>query len=173
MQLLSRGCPTLLDKLMSPMLGGLRLRWVLYIKVEQMALHLVTATTIQSRYILTQVVPMLFTGEVILYNPLHFRLYLRLNSDFVGGDNCFTIPAGLPNINGEVTSVAKYADGQSETIGAMIFTKGSPMTNVVGNAGHYSSQGSIKIDASLSSVIYGKSETVMPATIQLVPQIRY
>lgn len=79
----------------------------------------------------------------------------------VGGN----LDAGLPNIEGLVNNVAKYGDRDSETIGAMIFTKSTPKTNVLGNEGQWSSQGTISIDASLSNPIYGNAETVQPESI--------
>lgn len=72
---------------------------------------------------------------------------------------------GLPNIEGESRHIAKYSSVSTEQIGAITHNKENPMTNVVGNAGQYSSQGSLLFDTSLSNPIYGNADEVRPKTM--------
>ena len=73
------------------------------------------------------------------------------------------VSAGLPNI------IGSFAGNQdmSET-GAFYRISSNNM-----NSGDYPYSANIGFDASLSNIIYGNSDTVMPPTIQLIPQIKF
>lgn len=83
-----------------------------------------------------------------------------------GGDNCLVKTAGLPNITGTTTtedSKNASADG-AFAFGRKRYT------------GAYNSDGEmtdVTFDASRCSAVYGKSDTVQPPSICLIPQIRY
>lgn len=81
----------------------------------------------------------------------------------MGGDSVAVIAAGLPNI----TARLGIAGLESYTSGAIYTTTGHTV-------GWYQYQNIDQyFDASRSNSIYGNSETVMPAAIQLVAQIKY
>lgn len=81
----------------------------------------------------------------------------------MGGDNTSVITAGLPNITARL-GIAGYEP----------YTSGAIYTTTGYSVGWYQYQRVDQyFDASRSNSIYGNSETVMPATIQLVPQIKY
>lgn len=87
-----------------------------------------------------------------------------------GGDTPAKIEAGLPNINGEFFAVGWEAEG-TETSGAFYTTK--RWQNVMAPAGSTIGGRVFNLDASKSDAIYGKSTTVQPPAIVLIPQIKY
>ena len=87
-----------------------------------------------------------------------------------GGDTPAKIEAGLPNINGGFFAVGWEAEG-SETSGAFYTTK--RWQNVTAPAGSTMGGRVFNLDASKSNAIYGKSTTVQPPAIVLIPQIKY
>jgi len=85
----------------------------------------------------------------------------------VGGDNVLKHEAGLPNITGTIDSEGDDVNAYS---GAFF--------KVVQNINNYPNQNTgggwtTYFSASASNSIYGNSETVMPCSFQLIPQIRY
>lgn len=83
-----------------------------------------------------------------------------------GGDSTNKIEAGLPNITGKT-----YGDSYAidRTDGAFIFT--NEHFNHL-SASDKSNGGYVHLDASRSNLIYGNSDTVQPAVIVLIPQIK-
>lgn len=85
-----------------------------------------------------------------------------------GGDNLNVLTAGLPNITGKWRSKAcdggYYAEGCVYGIGE---PSGGSRANEAPGFEH------LGIDASLSSSIYGNSNTVQPPALQLIPQIKF
>lgn len=88
----------------------------------------------------------------------------------MGGDTPLVISAGLPNITGMFFGFDEYGDSSSFWTGA--FEYGNKRYSTCGAT---STVGEIEttFDASRSNPIYGLSDTVMPNSIQLIPQIRY
>ena len=78
--------------------------------------------------------------------------------------------AGLPNIKGNFNADL-LGDGQWNTDGA--FATGTPWTYLTPNVGGDSAQTGFNFDASRCSDIYGKSNTVQPKSITLLPCIKY
>lgn len=126
----------------------------------------------------TITVPAAITGTVkISYGNIHNYPYLYGRGDGVntfvlpnyrgrfimGGDNASIVSAGLPNIRGTFS-------GNQDVMETGVFYRIS--TNNM-NSGHDPFAANIGFDASRSSSIYGKSETVQPPSISLVPQIKY
>ena len=71
--------------------------------------------------------------------------------------------AGLPNITGTFGKTATSAGGNNSNMsGAFSWTKGSE--NVMGGGSNYVG-GKMSFDASRSSAVYGKSDTVQPHSI--------
>lgn len=83
----------------------------------------------------------------------------------MGGDSCEKIDAGLPNLTG-YGGLIMYANR-----GTGVFNGSPGNNNLPGGAG--AAAGDLNFNASKSSAIYGKSETVQPPSIQLLPQIKY
>ena len=79
------------------------------------------------------------------------------------------LPAGLPNIKGN-TGYLYYPNEGYTVSGA--FYKGKNGTAVNAYGTDYN-EPVLSFDASRSNSIYGKSETVQPPSISLVPQIKY
>ena len=78
------------------------------------------------------------------------------------------ISAGLPNITG---STGSFAVGNYAGSATGAFTVNTSSRDC---AESYTKTGvNIRIDASRSSSIYGASNTVQPASITLIPQIKY
>ena len=79
-------------------------------------------------------------------------------------------PAGLPNIKGN-TGYLYYPSNEGYTV-SDAFYKGKNGTVTQAYATGYN-EPVLSFDASRSNSIYGKSETVQPPSISLVPQIKY
>ena len=84
-----------------------------------------------------------------------------------GGDNAQILAAGLPNITGGHDGLR--TDGGTTGTGAF-YNAGN---GSVGASGGSSSNSKISFSASRSNSIYGRSSTVQPPALQLIPQIRY
>ena len=88
-----------------------------------------------------------------------------------------SVAAGLPNIQGEIW-VTYHSSGGTASIG--INGSGCMEKQSVANRPYaapasvaYSSGGSLKMDASRSSSVYGASTTVQPPAIKQIPILRY
>lgn len=80
------------------------------------------------------------------------------------------VPAGLPNIKGN-TGYLYYPSNVGYTV-SDAFYKGKNGTSVNAYGTTYN-EPVLSFDASRSNSIYGKSETVQPPTISLLPQIKF
>ena len=81
------------------------------------------------------------------------------------------LAAGLPNILGSFQETANrmYFNGNyTGALKAMNYDRSTLQGTEGGNG-----DGGFIFDASLSNTIYGKSDTVQPPALQLIPQIRY
>lgn len=94
-----------------------------------------------------------------------------------GGDTVGVKSAGLPNITGigydaiAKTDVDAFNSSTSGAIGCKYYSNSRAGD---GGTGVYNGAfGSLSFDASLSNSIYGKSDTVQPPAIVLIPQIKY
>ena len=77
------------------------------------------------------------------------------------------LPAGLPNITGTVGTVVSTSGGLA---GSGAFTA----TNIGRGGGDDAWwYGSIQFDAARCSAVYGNSNTVMPNSFSMIPQIKY
>ena len=85
----------------------------------------------------------------------------------MGGDNLTVLPPGLPNIMGTIVPGAYDGWGDLGTGAFYRISGGQHAPSGDSNGIKYG------FDASRSNAIYGNSDTVMPATIQLFPQIKY
>jgi hypothetical protein len=86
-----------------------------------------------------------------------------------GGDSVGVIDAGLPNITGNLSYCMAWS-GTTDGDGAIQRTdsgQNAPNGDGCGNGGTFN------FNASRSSSIYGKSQTVQPPAIQLIPQIKF
>lgn len=96
----------------------------------------------------------------------------------MGGDKCCANVAGLPNVTGNLNAgngrIGSHASGSNAKLtGIGAFVTGS--TRDVGGSewgGYYTSVSDLSFDASRCSIIYGNSETVMPLSFMLIPQIK-
>lgn len=88
-----------------------------------------------------------------------------------GGDNTAVLSAGLPNILGSVHGGAGDAL-VVPTSGAMQLKSASAAWNFT-SADSLSTNRLLQFDASLSNEIYGKSDTVTPPSLVMIPQIKY
>ena len=85
-----------------------------------------------------------------------------------------SVPAGLPNITGTTVDgfVMGYIDGSKTATGT-----GAITVNTVDRTTSYgtgpATRSTVGIDASRSNSIYGRSSTVQPAAIRLIPTIKY
>ena len=107
-------------------------------------------------------VVLLFTAIQKRYNRL--PLFLFRKSNIKGGDSCQAIQAGLPNITGLFGNI--YAQGVS----------GAFYVDANGLQAHADSMWNnsrIGFDASRANQIYGKSNTVQPPSLTLIPQIKF
>ena len=84
----------------------------------------------------------------------------------MGGDNCEVLAAGVPNIIG---TVGWTTNGIGLISGA--FYEGN--TSARDRSYYENDNSGIGFDASRCSSVYGNSDTVMPASFSLIPQIRY
>ena len=81
------------------------------------------------------------------------------------------LAAGLPNIQGSFRETANrmYFNGNyTGALKGMNYDRSTLQGTESGNG-----DGGFIFDASLSNKIYGKSDTVQPPALQLIPQIRY
>lgn len=79
-----------------------------------------------------------------------------------------TFSAGLPNIIGSVTG-----NNRANFNGATGAFKVNSYTTRANYENFTNSYSSFTFDASLSSIVYGNSDTVQPPTLSLIPQIKY
>ena len=86
-----------------------------------------------------------------------------------GGDNVRAVSAGLPNISG---SIGITSDVQAVGMGSLTGTIGD-VSDFSRSAQTTQKTNGLKLDASKSSSLYGKSATVQPPALQLIPQIRF
>ena len=77
-----------------------------------------------------------------------------------------TFSAGLPNITGRIQTKAQLLNNEGAFT---IPVQNNTNENASGN--NYGDM--LGFDASLSSAIYGASDTVQPPSIALIPQIRF
>ena len=87
-----------------------------------------------------------------------------------GGNSPVSVDAGLPNITGYTSSACGGVAEDGFFGGA--FQKASLDYGVNGTNIAYRI-GKQAFDASLSSQVYGKSETVQPPAVMLIPQVKY
>ena len=80
------------------------------------------------------------------------------------------LQAGLPNITG-VTAPDFAIQNNTGNTGALSVRNNGLFNNIIG--GNAATRGEVVLDASLSSKIYGNSNTVQPPALQLIPQIKY
>lgn len=81
------------------------------------------------------------------------------------------LAAGLPNIQGSFQETANrtYFNGNyTGALKAMDYSR-----DTLQGTTHGVGEGGFIFDASLSNTIYGKSDTVQPPALQLIPQIQY
>ena len=90
-----------------------------------------------------------------------------------GGDSTAIVAAGLPNIKGG-TNAATHPGGTyaSWLSGAFYNTTQTDSSKQVGGTYNLSDR-ILMFDASRSNSIYGKSSTVQPPALRLIPQIKY
>ena len=86
-----------------------------------------------------------------------------------GGDNVRAVSAGLPNISG---SIGITSDVQAVGMGSLTGTIGD-VSDFSRSAQTTQKTNGLKLNASKSSSLYGKSATVQPPALQLIPQIRF
>lgn len=87
----------------------------------------------------------------------------------LGGDIIAVLSAALPNIIGKLEAPLVINGGFNGT-GALY----SELTQTYASANYLAERyGTINIDASRYSPIYGNSETVQPPSFSLLPQIKY
>lgn len=99
-----------------------------------------------------------------LYNHQPLLLLHRLSFKSKGSDTPTITEPGLPNITG---SFGLDSDSPAPT--GAFYQDGS-----AANADGYDSNNKfVRFDASRSSAIYGASDTVQPASLNLIPQIKY
>lgn len=103
-------------------------------------------------------------GSITFVLPDYRNIFIE------GGDTPAKIEAGLPNIGGSFSIYYYQGMGAS---GSFSLT-GSPSQGVLSGGSNpaYFYQ-AITFDASKSNAIYGKSNTVQPPAIVLIPQIKY
>ena len=78
-----------------------------------------------------------------------------------------TVAAGLPNITGDIGSFDDYGIVATEAF----YIKSRPIADWQANTQYHGYI--VSFDASRVNPIYGRSNTVQPAAIQLIPIIRY
>ena len=82
--------------------------------------------------------------------------------------------AGLPNITGTFNIRGNVGFGNAGVTGCVTKVANIDSTTMYTAYIDYDYTGTpLKIDAALSNTIYGKSTTVQPPTLSLVPQIKY
>ena len=89
-----------------------------------------------------------------------------------GGDAPSKINAGLPNITG-YSDIGGYSGKVSQPSGCFTHNLLADNYNLSPNVDQTAQLISFSFDASRSNAIYGKSNTVQPPAIKLIPQIKY
>ena len=92
-------------------------------------------------------------------------------AQFTGNGAGASVAAGLPNITGGPLKPVRTVSGGNINAGALIQIADQG-THTEGGDG-YQNAVSIKLDASKANPIYGRSDTVQPPAIKLMPIIRY
>ena len=82
-----------------------------------------------------------------------------------------TIAAGLPNITGGINDNPFRTEKFGGGYGALVDSVDDRSTG--GGAGYYGPATKIRFDASKSNPIYGRSSTVQPPAIKMIPCIKY
>ena len=89
----------------------------------------------------------------------------------MGGEQVRSVEAGLPNITGthqfHMNALANYGTGALKSIGSSVKDYVLTPDNQINN------YPVLDIDASRSSPIYGRSETVQPPALTMIAQIKY
>ena len=80
--------------------------------------------------------------------------------------------AGLPNITGNFNAQGNSNAGRFTDKASGAFYTNTPYSGNV-NSGVGDISGGYSFDASRTNSIYGKSNTVQPPALQMIPQIRY
>ena len=88
-----------------------------------------------------------------------------------GSDNVSVIAAGLPNITGGFNANLNISLINANVWGA--FSRTASRDDQKGDNGHNMQIGQYSFNAANSNSIYGASTTVQPATITLIPQIKF
>ena len=87
-----------------------------------------------------------------------------------GGDTLSIIPAGLPDIAGEIIgNRGGWLDDTAKGYGAIKLIKGGEEYQVGGGNPRWN----LQFKASYSNKIYGNSETIQPPALSLMLQIRF
>ena len=87
-----------------------------------------------------------------------------------GGDPTKSVVAGLPNISGGLGGIYSSFSNPFES-GALYYSNAGEARQLVLQDG--SAKSTINFNAAKSNTIYGKSTTVQPPAIALIPQIKY
>ena len=87
-----------------------------------------------------------------------------------GGDSVSVLPAGLPDIQGDLVDL--LLQGESWYCNGA-FSHGTNYNSVGYVSGKHGFNGPVHFNASDSNAIYGKADTVQPPAICLIPQIKY
>jgi len=101
-----------------------------------------------------------------------FNLPKLTDNRFIEGSNTIGTyqDAGLPNITGEFNANML---GDSGFTGKGAFKSGSTISSQTPNSSGDGSQKGFSFDASSCAEVYGKSETVQPKSLTLLPCIKY
>ena len=89
-----------------------------------------------------------------------------------GGDTIAIKNAGLPNIIGKFNAQNNCTSGKFQTVATGAFYNNNPYPGNI-NSGVGDSSTGYSFDASRSNSIYGKSSTVQPPALVLLPQIKF
>ena len=89
-----------------------------------------------------------------------------------GGDTVLKKEAGLPNIQGTLSGICYWNDGSGGTGNGAIQTQtsGGKISALTKDGSCYYQ---VLFNAMNSNDLYGKSDTVQPASIQLIVQIKF
>lgn len=117
------------------------------------------------------------SGFVLDENSNTLRLPNLMGRVTQGGNIPSTIEAGLPNITGTLYGGAIYGHELYENLknheeGALSVTDGGNKAPAIPDGSSDAIYG-VKLDASKDNPVYGKSNTVQPPAITLIPQIKY
>ena len=90
-----------------------------------------------------------------------------------GGEIVKSVEAGLPNIKGRIAPISEtFIIAQSDEKSALYRSDIAPVSETYSGEDR-SSAGTLSFDASRSTPIYGRSETVQPQAITMIAQIKY